>query len=65
MSFEINVDHSQSSPVITLKDHISGAEAVVFAFGGLLNAFKIPVGDQLVNAVSGFDSVNRKYQQGL
>lgn len=58
MSFEINVDHSQSSPVITLKDHISGAEAVVFAFGGLLNAFKIPVGDQLVNAVSGFDSVN-------
>jgi aldose 1-epimerase len=58
MSFEINVDHSQYAPVIKLIDNSTGTEAEVFAFGGLLNAFKIPVGGVLVNAVAGFDSVS-------
>lgn len=57
MKFEVNVDTSSVHPIITLKDTVSKCEAEVYAFGGLLNAFKIPVKEKLFNVIDAFSSV--------
>ena len=57
MSFEVLIDRSAQYPVITLRNKVSGAEAEVYGFGGLLNAFRLPVDGRLVNVVEGFASV--------
>jgi len=56
MNFEVNVDASSVYPVITLKDTTTKCEAEVYAFGGLLNAFKIPVQGKSVNVIDAFSS---------
>ncbi|MCW3086818.1 MAG: Galactose-epimerase [Sediminibacterium sp.] len=56
MAFEVRTDHAGEYPVITLKDVATGCEAEIYAFGGLLNAFRIPVGGVLMNVVEGFSS---------
>lgn len=58
MPFEVIIDNSQSSPVITLKDLHSQTSAEIYAFGGVLNAFKLLNNGKNINLVSGFDSVN-------
>lgn len=58
MSFEVFVDHRQSSPVITLKNHQSQTSAEIYAFGGILNAFSIYIDGKNTNLVAGFSSVS-------
>jgi aldose 1-epimerase len=57
MSFEVYVDHSQSVPVIILKDLENNTSAEIYAFGGILNAFTISKNGNNTNLVAGFDSV--------
>lgn len=57
MSFEVFIDHSQSSPVIYLKDLENNTSAEIYAFGGILNAFTIAKYGKNNNFVAGFDSV--------
>jgi aldose 1-epimerase len=57
MSFEVFVDHHQSSPVITLKDNLTQTSAEIYAFGGILNAFNINIDRIKNNLVAGFNSV--------
>jgi len=57
MSFEVCIDEHSEYPVITLRDTNTGCEAEIYAFGGLLNAFRIPAKGKTVNLVEGFDSV--------
>lgn len=57
MRFAVSVNHQQAHPVITLKDKQGGSRAEIFAFGGLLNAFHIPLKGRLVNCIEGFSSV--------
>lgn len=57
MRFAVSVNHQQAHPVITLKDKQGGCRAEIFAFGGLLNAFHIPLKGKLVNCIEGFSSV--------
>ncbi len=54
MSFTVSIDDQQGFPIITLTDTSSGTEAEIYAFGGLLNAFRIPVAGSLFNVVDGF-----------
>ena len=46
--------HFICKPVITLKDGNAGCEAEIYAFGGLLNAFSIPLKGAQVNVIEGF-----------
>lgn len=57
MSFEVLIDRSAQYPVVTLRNKVSGAEAEVYGFGGLLNAFRLPVEGLLVNVIEGFASI--------
>jgi aldose 1-epimerase len=57
MAFLVSVNISQKYPVIILKDKTSNCEAEIFAFGGLLNAFKIPVNGGTQNMIDGFTDV--------
>lgn len=57
MHFEVSINEQQSFPIITLKDVDTGCEAEVYTFGGLLNAFCVPVKNTLVNVVDGFSSI--------
>lgn len=57
MPFEASIENQAGDTVITLKDTQSGAEAEIYAFGALLNAFRIPVNGQAVNIINGFSSV--------
>ncbi len=54
MSFETSIAGSPELPVITLRDSTTGCETEIFAFGGLLNAFRVPVKNGLQNVVDGF-----------
>ena len=58
MSFEINIDYSQHTPVIKLLDNQTHSSAEIYAYGGLLNAFTARVGGRDLNVVSGFESVD-------
>lgn len=57
MAFEIEVNQTQQYPIIILRNTASNCEAEVYAFGGLLNAFRLPVNGQAFNIIAGFSSV--------
>jgi len=57
MPFETVITEHSGHPVITLIDKTTGSEAEIYAFGGLLNAFRIAGNHQLINVIDGFDSV--------
>ena len=57
MSFVTILNETAEHPVIMLKDNITGAEAEIYSFGALLNAFRVPVKQALQNIVAGFESV--------
>ena len=57
MPFTVSIHEQEAFPVITLHDTDTGCEAEIYTFGGLLNAFKIPLANNLVNIVDGFNSV--------
>lgn len=57
MPFEASIENQAGDTVITLRDTQSGTEAEIFAFGALLNAFRIPVQGRPVNIIDGFSSV--------
>ena len=48
------MDDQEGFPIITLTDTLAGTEAEIYAFGGLLNAFRVPVSGKLFNVVDGF-----------
>ncbi|MCX6206721.1 MAG: aldose 1-epimerase [Bacteroidetes bacterium] len=58
MSFEVFIDHSQSAPVIILKDLQNQTSAEIYALGGILNAFTISKSGKSSNLIAGFDSVD-------
>lgn len=58
MAFELFVQGSGEKTVILLKDGETNCEAEIYAFGGLLNAFRLPVNNQLISVINGFDSVD-------
>jgi aldose 1-epimerase len=57
MSFEVFIDHSQTIPVILLKDLENKTSAEIYGFGGILNAFNIIKDNKNINIVAGFDSM--------
>lgn len=57
MPFEVIIDEKPEYPIITLKDSHTGCEAEIYAFGGLLNTFRVLVNNQPVNIMNAFDSV--------
>src|SRR6478609_11346464 len=57
MAFETVITEDSGLEVIVLRDKITGCEAEIYAFGGLLNAFHIPGKDQKTNVIDGFASV--------
>lgn len=55
MRFEVSSSKDQGFPVITLTDKDSLCQAEIYALGGLLNAFRIPLPDGSIrNVVDGF-----------
>jgi aldose 1-epimerase len=57
MRFSVSINNQSAHPVIHLKDKQTGCEAEIYAFGGLLNALKLPVKGKLHNCIDGFSSV--------
>jgi aldose 1-epimerase len=57
MAFETVITEDSGLQMIVLRDKITGCEAEIYAFGGLLNAFRIPGKDQKTNVIDGFVSV--------
>lgn len=57
MAFETVITEDSGLQVIVLRDKITGCEAEIYAFGGLLNAFRIPGKHQKTNVIDGFASV--------
>ncbi len=58
MPFETIITGELDCPAIILTDTNTGCEAEIYAFGGLLNAFRIPCEKGLINVVDGFISVS-------
>lgn len=57
MRFVVEVNREAGFPVITMIDTVSRCEAEIYAAGGLLNAFRLPLPDQgFQNLVDGFAS---------
>lgn len=54
MAFTVSIDKEQGFPIVTLKNTLTGTEAEIYAFGGLLNALKVPMGNKLFNMIDGF-----------
>lgn len=57
MRFIVAINRQQAHPVIHLTDTLTGCTAEIFAFGGLLNAFHIPLNGSHFNCIDGFESV--------
>jgi len=57
MRFKVVINQQQAYPIIHLIDTQTGCYAEIFAFGGLLNAFQIPLNGTLLNCIDGFESV--------
>lgn len=57
MRFSVSINQQQAHPIITLKDKTTGTRASIFAFGGFLNGFFIPLKGKLINCIEGFNSV--------
>ncbi len=58
MPFEASTQQQAKDTLIILRDTSSGAEAEIFAFGAILNAFRIPVNNTMINIIDGFSSVS-------
>lgn len=54
MSFKVSIEEQKGFPIITLTDTITGTEAEIYSFGGLLNAFRVMLNHSLFNVVDGF-----------
>jgi aldose 1-epimerase len=59
MRFKVAISEQETHPVIHLIDSHTGCTAEIFAFGGLLNAFHIPLNGTLFNCIDGFESVKQ------
>ena len=57
MRFSVSVNNQQAHPIIQLKDKQTGCQAEIYAFGGFINAFKLPLKGKIHNCVDGFSSV--------
>ncbi len=57
MRFSVSVNNQQAHPIIQLKDKQSGCLAEIYAFGGFINGFKIPLKGKIHNCIDGFSSV--------
>jgi aldose 1-epimerase len=57
MRFETTSNHQHPHPVIHLTDLETGCSAEIYAFGGTLNSFLIPHGNERINVIDGFVSV--------
>ena len=58
MAFITILNETAEHPVIILKDSVTGAEAEIYSFGALLNAFRIPAKQGLQNLIDGFESIS-------
>ena len=58
MPFETIITGEPDCAAVILTDTNTGCEAEIYAFGGLLNAFRIPCEKGLINVVDGFISVS-------
>jgi aldose 1-epimerase len=56
MAFEIIVEEALNYVVITLRNTETKHEAEIYSFGALLNAFRFPFGNSVINIVDGFTS---------
>ena len=56
MSFSISVNTTSSFPVVTLNDNTNNSNAIIYAFGGILNAWNISIDEKLINVIDGFSS---------
>ncbi len=54
MSFSIDIQGQESHQIVLLKDDQNGTVAELFAFGALLNSFKVLTPDGQLNVVDGF-----------
>lgn len=59
MRFKVTINQQEVHPVIHLTDTLTGCTAEIFAFGGLLNAFHIPLNGTFFNCIDGFESVKQ------
>lgn len=57
MRFKVEINHQQAHPVFQLIDTTTGCIAEIFAFGGILNAFHVPINGNSFNCIDGFSSV--------
>lgn len=57
MRFKVTINQDQAEPIIELFDSTTGCSAEVYAFGGLLNALRIPLNGGSFNCIDGFNSV--------
>ncbi len=57
MRFKVEINQHQAHPVFQLIDTNTGCIAEIFAFGGILNAFHIPVNGNIFNCIDGFSAV--------
>lgn len=57
MRFSVSVNNQQAHPIIQLKDKQTGCNAEIYAFGGFINALKIPIKGKIHNCIDGFSSV--------
>lgn len=57
MRFKVELNQQQAHPVIHLVDTNTGCIAEIFAFGGILNAFHVPLNGKTFNCIDGFGSV--------
>jgi aldose 1-epimerase len=57
MRFSVSINHQQAHPIIHLKDKQSGCQAEIYAFGGLINALRLPLKGKMHNCIDGFISV--------
>jgi aldose 1-epimerase len=57
MRFSVSINNQQAHPIIQLKDKETGCIALIYAFGGLVNNFSIPLNNKPHNCIAGFSSV--------
>jgi aldose 1-epimerase len=63
MPFEILVTEAVNYSVITLRDTETKHEAEIYSFGALLNAFRFPFENTVINIVEGFSSPEEARQK--
>ena len=57
MPFEIKIIKTEQYPVFILKDTSNNSEVEIYAFGGIVNAFKINIDNEILNVIDGFENV--------